>query len=136
MKVIYQVEPWGWTPFKAHPQDAGYDLKATIFKERVRGRLVIDTGVHIYIPEGYTGLVLPRSSMSLHGVNTATGVIDAGYTGTIKVVLEVPEEFEICAGERIAQIVIVPQMSVELVPGAVSSIRSERGARGFGSSGK
>ena len=96
----------------------------------------IDTGVHVLIPDGYVGLVLPRSSFNCAGVATPTGVIDAGYTGSISVVLISKSDLKIYAGNRIAQLVIVPLPDVRLVEGDVTAHRSERGCGGFGSSGR
>lgn len=87
-KIIYQLDTGAYKPVKAHEADAGFDLFA---KEDVElspdKTFKVDTGVHVLIPEGYVGLVLPRSSYNCAGVATPTGVIDAGYTGSISVVL-------------------------------------------------
>ena len=87
-KIIYQLDAGAYKPVKAHEADAGFDLFA---KEDVElspdKTFKVDTGVHVLIPEGYVGLVLPRSSYNCAGVATPTGVIDAGYTGSISVVL-------------------------------------------------
>ena len=96
----------------------------------------VDTGAHVLIPDGYVGLVQPRSSYSAAGVGTVTGVIDAGYTGSISVVLSSKSDLKIYAGSRIAQLVIVPLPGVRLVEGDVMAHKSERGCGGFGSSGR
>lgn len=134
--IKFQIDPWGWTPTRAHADDAGWDLKATPYIEHENDRYIVDTGVHVLLPSGYTALILPRSSMSVIGANIATGVIDAGYTGSIKVVLSMPSGHLICSGDRIAQMVILPLPAVELVAGDVIGAVSERGAQGFGSTGK
>ena len=95
----------------------------------------VDAGAHGLIPDGYVGLVQPRSSYSAAGVGTATGVIDAGYTGSISVVMSSKSDLKIYAGSRIAQLVIVPLPGVRLVEGDVMSHKSERGCGGFGSTG-
>ena len=109
----------------------------------------VDAGAHGLIPDGYVGLVQPRSSYSAAGVGTVTGVIDAGYTGSISVVLSSKSDLKIYAGSRIAQLVIVPLPGVRLVEGDVMSHKSdvmshksdvrshksERGCGGFGSTG-
>ena len=94
-----------------------------------------DTGVHVLIPEGYVGLVLPRSSYNCAGVATPTGVIDAGYTGSISVVLITKFDLKIFKGNRIAQLVIVPLPAVHLIEGDVTGVKSKRGLGGFGSLG-
>lgn len=97
----------------------------------------VDIGAHGLIPDGYVGLVLPRSSFNCAaGVGTATGVIDAGYTGSISVVLSSKSDLKIYAGSRIAQLVIVPLPEIRLVEGDVMAHKSERGCGGFGSSGR
>lgn len=134
--VIYQLDPGAFKPTKVHPSDAGYDLYAREDVEIGEDKtLKVDTGVHVLIPEGYVGLVLPRSSFNCLGVATPTGVIDAGYTGSIAVVLTARFAYKIYAGNRIAQLVIVPLPDIRLVEGVVTTHRSERGAGGFGSSG-
>lgn len=125
----------------------GYSLDEAFEEGEVA---IIDTKVHILIPEGYVGLILPRSSMNLRGVVvTATGVIDAGYTGTIKVAFlptdnvryhrDESQTFELTdvnPGDRIAQLVILPLPQFELQQGNVTGIKTARGNGGFGSTGK
>ena len=128
-------------PTKAHVTDAGYDLRArkdmSVFPHDVE---FVPTGVCVEIPVGYVGLLFPRSSISKTPLRMANsvGVIDAGYTGEIKVPLYNTDEVEIVdvnKFERIAQLVIVPCMDFELEP--VDELEdTERGTGGFGSSGK
>lgn len=137
MQIKYQLDKGGYKPTKAHKHDAGFDLY-TPDDYKVDNN-IIDTKVHILIPAGYVGLIFPRSSMSKRGFITHTGVIDAGYTGSIKVNLEyqgVDTETHFYAGQRIAQIVIVPIPKIELVEYDITTIRTDRGNNGFGSSGK
>lgn len=76
--------------------------------------------------------VLPNcSSYNCAGVTTSTGVIDAGYTGSISLVLISKYYLRIFAGNRIAQLVIVPLPGVNLVEGDVTGVKSERGLGGF-----
>ena len=135
--ITYQLDAGAYKPTKAHPSDAGYDLYARMDVELAAGGTVrVDTGVHVLIPDGCVGLVQPRSSYSADGVGTATGVIDAGYTGSISVVLSSKSDLKIYAGNRIAQLVIVPLPGVRLVEGDVMAHKSERGCGGFGSTGR
>ena len=136
MQIKYELDEGAYKPMRAHDSDAGFDLFARedvalspdkIFK--------VDTGVHVLIPEGYVGLVLPRSSYNCAGVATPTGVIDAGYTGSISVVLVSKYDLRIFKGNRIAQLDIVPLPDVHLVEGDVTGVKSERGLGGFGSTG-
>ena len=135
--IVYQLDAGAYKPTKAHPSDAGYDLYAREDVELSADKTFkIDTGVHVLIPEGFVGLVLPRSSFSCMGVATPTGVIDAGYTGSISVVLVSKFDLKVFAGNRIAQLVIVPLPEIRLVEGDVMAHKSERGCGGFGSSGR
>ena len=136
MQINYELDEGAYKPMRAHDSDAGFDLFA---REDVAlspdKTFKVDTGVHILIPEGYVGLVLPRSSYSCAGVATPTGVIDAGYTGSISVILVSKYDLRIFKGNRIAQLVIVPIPDVHLTEGDVTGVKSERGLGGFGSSG-
>lgn len=123
------------------PGDAGYDLYAledcTIAPW---SRAMIPTGVYLEIPEGYVGFVKDRSSMALAGLHCFAGVIDASYRGEVKVILLNTNDtpYEIQAGHKIAQIIIIPCYTAPLEP--VESIEAltatERGSGGFGSTGK
>ena len=125
-------------PTRAHPWDAGLDLYA---KEsgyiRVNNSFTFDTGVHVQIPEGYVGFVKSKSGlMCNHGITT-DGTIDCGYTGSIRVCLfnRGGSKYEVKKGDKIAQLVIVPCILLPLEQ--VQSLgKTERGANGFGSTGK
>jgi dUTP pyrophosphatase len=131
----------GDLPAIAHPGDAGVDLSAAV--DCVLGpgdRALVGTGVAIALPAGYFALVLPRSGLAAkHGITlvNSPGLIDSGYRGEISVVVlntDKDAEFRISAGDRIAQLVVMPAtawhtLSVETLPG------SHRGDRGFGSTG-
>ena len=129
------------TPAYAHEGDAGIDLRSTIdcviepFE-----RFVVPTGVAFAIPEGYAGLVIPRSGLAAkHGVSivNAPGLIDSGYRGEIKVVLinlDAKKPFEIKTGDRIAQIMFTPYAQAYLEQQATLG-ETSRGTDGFGSSG-
>ena len=137
MDLIFQLDKGAYKPLKAHQNDAGFDLfspKEIVIEANSVNK--INTGVHVLIPDGYVGLVLPRSSFNCMGVATPTGVIDAGYTGSISVVLSSKSDLKIYAGNRIAQLVIVPLPEIRLVEGDVMAHKSERGCGGFGSSGR
>ena len=127
-------------PERAYDGDAGLDLASC--ESAVLGpgeRAVVATGIAVEIPEGYAGFVQPRSGLAARhgiGVVNAPGLIDSGYRGEIRVVLlntDRVSEFEVVPGMRIAQLVIAPVASVQLVE-ADELASSERGARGFGSS--
>lgn len=126
-------------PTYAHPGwDAGMDLyvreDAMVYRW---GRRDFDTGVHIQIPKGYAGIVTGKSGIDhKHGI-TCHGLVDAGYTGSVRVNLYNSSELDypVKAGDKIAQLVIVPVLTPELV--LVDEIDGgERGDAGFGSTGR
>ncbi len=129
------------SPTRAHPTDAGLDLYARLpVRLDPGGYDTVETGVAVAIPEGHAGLVLPRSGLARRygvGLVNSPGLIDAGYRGEIRVILinHGRERCCIARGDRIAQLVILP---VALpVPRPVDRLdETERGAQGFGSSGR
>ena len=129
-------------PERAHPGDAGFDLRSTVDLVLAPGeRAMVPTGIAVAIPLGYAGLVQPRSGLAArHGVGIVNtpGLIDAGYRGEIKVIainLDPTEPFEIRRGDKIAQIVFYPVPEAKLIE--VDELpSSDRGEGGFGSSGR
>lgn len=127
-----------YLPEKAHPTDAGFDLRTREEKTvPARGNAIFDTGVHMAIPNGYVGFLKSKSGLNVKHNLTGTGVIDAGYTGSICVKLynngDTPYTFN--KGDKIIQIVVLPIFSggCQLVD---SLEDTERGEGGFGSTGK
>lgn len=129
------------SPSYAYEGDAGLDLRSTERHTlRPFERAIVSCGFAAAIPEGYAGLVVPRSGLAArNGISVVNGpgLIDSGYRGEIKVVLvnlDAHEVFEIEPGDRIAQLMVVAVPSVRLK--AVDELPpAERGATGFGSSG-
>ena len=130
-------------PSYARLGDAGCDLvaRADAVLAPAGGRATIATGIALKIPEGYAGLVLPRSGLAArHGVTclNAPGLIDPGYRGEVAVILvntDPSTPYEIYRGDRIAQLVICRVEEARFV--VVASIAtSERGEGGFGHSGR
>ncbi len=129
-------------PSYSYEGDAGLDLCAThaAVLEPFE-RATISCGFALAIPEGYAGLVVPRSGLAArHGISVVNGpgLIDSGYRGEIKVILvnlDAHETFRVEPGDRIAQLVIIAVPAVVL-EGVASLPASERGAGGFGSSGR
>ena len=125
----------------ARPGDAGMDLtsRADVAIIPPHSICMVGTGVHVEIPEGCFGMVVPRSGMTVNqGVTLANcvGIIDSGYRGEIKAPLYnlMPYEVEVKKGTRICQLVIVPFLQVS--PVVVDELsESERGENGFGSTG-
>lgn len=130
-------------PRYATPQSAGMDVRANIDEAvvlRPLERAMIPTGLSIELPEGYEMQIRPRSGLAAkHGITVlnSPGTIDADYRGEIRVILVnlSNEEFRIEAGERIAQMVVARHEQVEWEL-AEELGESERGAGGFGSTGK
>jgi dUTP pyrophosphatase len=129
-------------PTRAHAGDAGLDLYACEAAHLGPGeRWSIGTGVAVEIPAGHAGLVLPRSGLARdHGISlvNAPGLIDSGYRGELRVLLlnnDPAEVFRIAAGDRIAQLVLVPVAIADAVE-VPELAESMRGGGGFGSSGR
>jgi dUTP pyrophosphatase len=128
-------------PSRARSGDAGLDLSACAAVTIAPGeRAIVGTGLAVEIPEGHAGLVVPRSGLALrHGLSivNAPGVIDAGYRGELRVILlntDREHAFAVEPGMRIAQLLVVPAVPVEVVETSELTA-SERGDGGFGSSG-
>jgi dUTP pyrophosphatase len=128
-------------PERAHPWDAGLDLVAAeevVVHAGERG--VVPTGIAIAVPEGWAGLVLPRSGLARrHGVTltNAPGLIDAGYRGEVQLLVtnHGAESFRAAPGDRIAQLVLVPVWTGAVVVVDELPPSDGRGEGGFGSSG-
>lgn len=139
MKIL--LDDGAVMPTYAHEYDAGLDLHMKLNLEPVvippfGGFRVFDTGVHAVIPQHFCGLVKTRSSMLLKGLKT-DGLVDADYTGPIRVILFNHGEFSytVNPGDKIAQMVIAPCLRppLELVDRLDNT---DRGDNGFGSSGR
>jgi dUTP pyrophosphatase len=128
-------------PTRAHDSDAGLDLYAAEGARIGPGqRVTVGTGLAVQIPDGLAGLVLPRSGLALkHGVTlvNSPGLIDPGYRGEVRVLLlntDGSSEFKVAAGERIAQLLLVPIARATAHESDALSA-SARGPGGFGSTG-
>lgn len=140
---VVRLDPDLPLPAYARPGDAGADLVARedVVLTAGGGRAMVPTGVAVAIPDGYAGLVLPRSGLAFRfGVTVANapGLVDAGYRGELNVVLlntDPANDYEVHRGDRIAQLVVVAveQMAFVVVDDLPAS---ERGAGGFGHSGR
>lgn len=139
---VKQLREDALLPVRANDGDAGLDLCAVEDAVLHPGRReLVPTGVAIEIPPGHAGLVLPRSGLAMrHGIAlvNAPGLIDSGYRGEVKVLLlntDHDKTFQVRAGERIAQLVVVSYPEIE--PVQVTELgESGRGEGGFGSSGR
>jgi len=125
-------------PYKSRESDAGYDL-CCVEDVIVRAgeRVSVKTGVAVAIPEGYVGLIWPRSGLAVkNGIDVLAGVIDSGYTGEIVVCILNTDTFydhHFKKGDKIAQIIFQPYLTFDLQQ--VQSLENtDRGTKGFGSS--
>jgi dUTP pyrophosphatase len=128
-------------PYKKYQNDAGLDLKARISKlisVSQFSTIKIPTGVCVNIPQGYVGLITPRSSMNEIGVSSELGTIDEGYTGELSVCLtnNTSTPYHINPYDRIAQFVLVPVYSVTNLIVTDELPTKDRGDNGYGSTGK
>ena len=130
-------------PLYQTPLSAGMDVRADLEQSVTLaplGRAMIPTGLYVELPEGYEMQVRPRSGLAAkHGITVlnSPGTIDADYRGEIRIILVnlSSEAFTIEPGERIAQLVVARHEQVEWEP--VEELgTTERGAGGFGSTGK
>lgn len=131
----------GTQPTYANPGDAGADLRAAEGLVLQPGdRRLVGTGTSIALPDGTVGLVTPRSGLAHRAglsIVNAPGIIDAGYRGEIKVCLvnlDPSEPIEIHAGDRIAQLVVMPFLHADF-RGVERLDDTVRGDGGYGSSG-
>jgi dUTP pyrophosphatase len=135
------LRPGARVPARTRPGDAGYDLySAEGFSLWPGERHTVPTGVAIALPPGVAGLVVPRSGLAArHGISVVNGpgLIDPNYRGEIRVVLvnHGDARFEAAAGDRIAQLVLIPFLTPDAL--VVDELPpTERGENGFGSSGR
>ncbi len=135
-----RTRPAAQLPRYAHASDAGMDVQsAESLVIPAKARALVPTGLVANIPLGYEIQVRPRSGLAFKkGVTVlnAPGTIDAGYRGEIGVLLVNlgDEDFEIKAGDRIAQLVVAPVLQPEIVE-ASDIDETDRGVAGFGSTG-
>jgi dUTP pyrophosphatase len=136
------LHPDARPPFRAYDGDAGFDLVSVEAASLLPGaRASLGCGIAIELPEGTCGLVLPRSGLAReHGVTVvnAPGLVDSGYRGELRVTLvntDREETFQVEAGMRIAQLVVVALPEIAVVVREELAV-SARGEQGFGSSGR
>lgn len=137
MKIV--LDKGAYMPKKAHEADAGYDLRTP--KRVVLRRhdcVCIDTGVHMEIPKGWYGKLESKSGLNVkHSIVSLGGTVDSGFTGSVvaKLYNFGSEDYVFEAGDKIVQIVFMPCGSFTMTQ--VDSLEAtERGDKGFGSSGR
>jgi len=135
---VKKIKEISKTPQKNHSSDAGWDLFSV---ENIiipkQSRAIISTGISTEIPEGYCALIWDRSSMGSKGFHRFAGVIDCSYRGEWKVILcnFSQTNHEIKSGDKIAQAIIQKVEDVLFIE--VDELSdTERGKKGFGSSGR
>lgn len=138
MVIRVKLDEGASIPSFAHTWDGGMDLFAAERKVvRANDFEVVETGVHIEIPEGYVGLITSKSGlMAKHGL-TCRGTIDAHYTGSVKAVVfnHSRRDYIIEKGDKVTQLVLLRCEHPELV--LVDELEdTDRGDNGFGSSGR
>ena len=142
MLVHYKhLTKYAHSPSKAHAADACYDLRASSeLNISPNSYSTIRTELAIRVPTGHVGLIMSRSGLaSKHGifVLNAPGIIDAEYSGEIKIVMGNMSDnnYLVERGDKIAQFTMLPLMQLNLLRGDDMVWSGTRGARGFGSSG-
>lgn len=141
MKVrIKKLHPNAVIPSYAKRGDAGMDLTATSSSVDEIGNIVYGTGLAFEIPEGYVGLLFPRSSNSRTNLllTNSVGVLDSGYRGEVmfkfKSIAD-GDDVHYNIGDRIGQIIILPYPHIEFEE-SEELTKTERGIGGYGSTGK
>ena len=141
MKIKFKkLSPSAVMPRKAHASDAGFDLTCTRFEVKNGQLFTYHTDIAVEIPDGHVGLLFPRSSVFKQDLflTNSVGVVDSGYRGEVMfkfkhIASEVKKNYQV--GDRIGQLIIIPYPDVEFVEAEELS-DSERGAGGYGSSGR
>ena len=138
MKIILDVG--AYLPTYAHDADAGMDLRTPVaFIVPAHGSYTVDTGVHIQIPVGQVGFIKSKSGLNVKGGLTATGVVDSGFSGSIRVKLynHSNDDYMFSRGDKITQLVLLyiakPENGFEVVD---HFEETDRGDNGFGSTGR
>lgn len=147
---IKKLKPNAVIPTYAKAGDAGMDLVATEIIKDTPEQITYGMGIALEIPDGFVGLVFPRSSIRKTGLqlSNSVGVIDSGYRGEIQATFnkifgsegmydetKIPTTEFYKVGDRIAQIMIIPHPPIEFQQ-VEELTNTERGEGGFGSTGK
>lgn len=136
--IRVKLDDGAFAPKQAHSTDAGYDLRARESATvPAHGSAVFDTGVHFEVPPGFCGILISKSGLNVNHDITSTGLIDDGYTGSIRVKLynHGDDDYHVERGDKISQLVLVGVLheGIDLVD---ELHRTERGDCGFGSTGR
>jgi len=142
---IKKLKPNAVVPSYAKAGDAGMDLVATSIISNTTFDITYGMGIALEIPEGFVGLIFPRSSIRKTdlALTNCVGVIDSGYRGELQATFKKVygkndiriDETDYKVGDRIAQIMIIPHPTIQFEE--VEELNNtERGEGGFGSTGK
>lgn len=138
MTMQIMLDADAYMPVRGHATDAGLDLRSPIdIIVPPDSSVVIDTGVHCLIPEGYAGVLMSKSGLNVKHNITSTGLVDAGYSGSIvcKLYNHGWNHYTVHAGDKITQLVIQPVVVPDLE--VVDELPdTDRGDKGFGSTGR
>lgn len=147
MDLEIKLDKGAFMPIREHKTDAGLDIRSrddrfvppkneNLFD--LKQSEVFHTGVHIKLPPNTAGILISKSGLNVNHDITSTGLIDEGYSGEIVVKLYNHGFFpyHVKKGDKISQLVIVPVLYC--TPKLVEDLNqhSERGNKGFGSTGK
>lgn len=133
-----RLDEGAYLPERAYGTDGGLDLRTPMSAFiRAGGSTVIDTGVHIQLPPNTAGVLMSKSGLNIKDGIVSDGLIDQGYTGSIKVKLynHGTEAKQFKAGDKITQLVVLPVLYVK-VEQAEEIQGGDRGDGGFGSTGR
>ncbi len=135
------LDPAATAPARSRAGDAAYDLTALAGESIAPGaRTVVGTGVAVAIPDGWCGLIVPRSGLAARdGVVPVLGLIDPNYRGELRITLRNQGEdaYDVEAGHRIAQLLLVPLGAPAVaVVDELPQAPDDRDTAGFGSSGR
>ena len=135
LKVIL-TSPESKVPLRGTEGSAGYDI-CSVSDGNVdpNSRSLIDSGIIVEIPKGYMGLIAARSSMALKGIDIGGGIIDSDYRGKLGIILinSTDDVFQFRKGDRIAQLILIPISTPDVVEAKHLNSTSRNG--GFGSTG-
>lgn len=136
MKI--KLEPWAICPTRAHETDAGLDLYAERDADVWPGEpVVFDVGVHVQLPPFTAGFLKSKSGLNVNHNITSEGVIDVGYTGSIRVKLynNGRAVYHVKRGDKISQLVVV-SIEIPALQIVDELDETDRGENGFGSTGR
>lgn len=135
LKVVLKTSE-STIPLRGTVGSAGYDIcSCSDGSVDPNSRSVVDSGIIVEIPKGYMGLIAPRSSMALKGIDIGGGIIDSDYRGNIGIILinSTDEVFHYRKNDRIAQLILIPIYTPDVVEAKHLNSTSRNG--GFGSTG-